>query len=74
MWDTEADAAEFAAALATVRAKRPIGPALWPGATNRWMRARPAAVRHEVRGREVLGLEGAPRKRAAACWKVLAGR
>lgn len=74
VWDSDADAQEFAAALERVRAKRPMGLELWPGGTDRWMRARPAAARTQVRGREVLGLEGAPKARAEACWKVVAKR
>lgn len=74
VWDSEADAREFAAAMKVVRAKRPAGASLWPGGASRWMRARPAAARIEVRGTEVLGLEGAPKAHAAACFKVLAKR
>jgi hypothetical protein len=74
VWDSETDAREFAAALVHLREKRAIGPELWPGGVSRWMRARAAAVRHVVRGREVLGLEGAPRGRAEACWAVVAKR
>jgi len=74
VWDRAADAREFAAALETVRAQRPIGLQLWRGGASRWMRARPAAVRIAIRGREVTGLEGAPRGRAEQVWKALAKR